>query len=101
MDSSQHTEEIEMAKRKTIEVIKFVDYANNLLRHDQTTEEQRIGVIKLTEQMLREIGNYQGFRYLTADEVAGRPGINYIDGQPAEDLKQRFDNTDPTRIQFF
>ena len=90
-----------MAKRKTIEVSKVVEYSNHLLRHTQTTEEQRIGVIKLTEQMLRETGNYKGFRYLTAEEVAGRPGINYINGQPAEDLKQRFDNTDPTRIQFF
>ena len=91
-----------MAKaRKTIEVSKFVEYTNYLLHHTQTNEEQRIGVIKLAEQMLHETSNYKGFRYLTAEEVAGRPGINYINGQPAEDLKQRFDNTDPTRIQFF
>ena len=91
-----------MAKaRKTIEVSKFVEYANHLLSHGLTTEEQRIGVIKLTEQMLHETSNYRGFRYLTENEVIGRPGINYIDGQPVADLKQRFANTDPTRIQFF
>lgn len=87
--------------RKTIEVSKFVEYANRLLRHGLTTQEQRIGVIKLTEQMIRETGNYKGFRYLSKNEVIGRPGINYVNGEPATDIHQRFNNTDPTRIEFF
>lgn len=87
--------------RKTIEVSKLVEYSNHLLRHNQTTEEQRIGVIKLAEQMLHETGNYKGFRYLSADEVSGRPGINFNKrGYPVSDLEQRFKDTDQTRIQF-
>lgn len=92
-----------MAKRKTFNVSDLVDTVNQMLRDSKAdATERRQGAMNVLEQVLHNTGNYQGFRYLLADEIAeGQPGVNYVDGKPHPDPEQRFVNTDRTRVMYF
>lgn len=49
--------------RKTIDVNFVRDTANNLLKSDKLTNEQKKGLRLLVEDILHKTGNYQGFMY--------------------------------------
>ena len=80
-----------------------IEFINNELKHTTANRQDlRLGLMLAAERMLHASGNYNGFRYLTQQEVPyGAPGINYVDGQPCEDYTERFRNTDSTRRAYF
>ncbi|MHB8123382.1 MAG: hypothetical protein ACYDG4_14645 [Desulfuromonadaceae bacterium] len=92
-----------MAKRKTIKVAELVEIVNDILKTSLSdSKERRQGAMNVLETVLHETGNYRGFCYLLAGEVAdGVPGINYVDGLPHRDPVMRFANTDHTRVMYF
>lgn len=92
-----------MISRKTFDVSEFVDTVNQILKDSKAdAAERRYGVMTVVEHVLHSTGNYRGFRYLLADEIAeGQPGVNYVDGHPHPDPVQRFANTDCTRVMYF
>lgn len=89
--------------RKTIEVSKLVDIVNGMCKNGSAQNKgERQGAMLLLEQVLHDTGNYKGFRSLLKEEVAdGNPGINYLNGLPHPDYKERFANTDSTRVMYF
>lgn len=92
-----------MAKRKTFNVSDLVDTVNQMLVESKAdAQERRQGAMNVLEQVLHSTGNYKGFRYLLADEIAeGQPGVNYLNGVPHPDPELRFANTDRTRVVYF
>jgi hypothetical protein len=58
----------------------------------------RQGISEVVSSILMDTGNYRGFRYLHQNEVpAGfAPGIF-----PSDNYDERFEGTDPTRIQYY
>lgn len=93
--------------RKTVDISSLKDTVNYCLQTDQRDDQQdyRLGMLSLLEYALHEAKAYEGFRYLTMNEVspACRPGINISvnDGQPLEDYDARFAGTDYTRRSYF
>ena len=103
--------------RKTIKVQDLKARVNAfLLDTADGVTDQRKGQICLLESVLMDTDNYNGFRYLTVNDMkASRAGntvginplpdtINSRDGDMAEKYKAldaRFDETDNTRIAFF
>lgn len=87
--------------RKTVEVSKLVDVANTMLASEGTSKEFRQGVILMIENVLFETGNYNGFRYLTNNELPEdiEPGVRY-NGQEILPFEERFVNTDATRVMY-
>ena len=65
--------------RKTIEVNKIIDFVNSRNKKSTCSKDTRIGWNELLEQIIMETDNYNGFRYLTFDDVehGQLPGINY------------------------
>jgi hypothetical protein len=59
-----------MGRRKTIDVLEMVEYANyQLSRTDETaTKEFKIGVIAMLESILRRTNNYNGFMFVNNNE---------------------------------
>lgn len=53
-----------MAKRKTIDVEKIIDWANMQMARPEMSQEFKRGVFSLTDQILHDTGNYLGFNYL-------------------------------------
>lgn len=96
-----------MAKKKTFAVTEMVDLANGILKNSKgESKERRIGTMLLLEEILHRTGNYNGFRYLLADECEGLPGVNYARNDkgmmmPDPDIDKRFANTDSTRVMYF
>lgn len=92
-----------MGKRKTIEIEKLVDFANEQLRYSVLSSEFRDGVRSLVERALCEAGRYGGFRYLTIDEVpkGSRPGVRVKAEGGVLPPAERFADTDRTRVEYF
>jgi hypothetical protein len=92
-----------MAKRKTIKVEQLVEIVNDMLKNSlEESKERRQGAMNVLEAVLHDTGNYNGFRYLLAEEIVdGAPGINYVYGLPHRDPAKRFANTDRTRVMYF
>ena len=86
-----------MAKRKTVDINKAIQYANGFLSARGGTQESRYGVICFLEAMLFSASQYKGYRYLTPHDVHDddKPGI-----YPSNEPYKMFDNTDPTRRQY-
>ena len=59
-----------MGRRKTIDVVEMVEYANyQLSRTDETaTKEFKIGVIAMLESILHRTNNYNGFMFVNNNE---------------------------------
>lgn len=87
--------------RKTFSVDALRDMVNQMCK-DSVPESQGIrqGAMLVLEQVLHDTGNYKGFRYLLEGECTGQPGVNYLNGLPHPDYQKRFENTDPTRVQY-
>ena len=98
-----------MARRKTIEVEKVKDMANRALvasmrwsnedgKYVAVDRYWRQGVMLVVEQVLMESDNYKGFGYLSEDDVpkGELPGIRLNNQIP-----DRFENTDNTRVRYF
>lgn len=87
----------------TFDTTELVDSVNSMLAQGPSLSfAMRQGAMQVLEQVLHATGNYRGFRYLTADEVAdGAPGINMVSGQIHPDPVLRFVNTDSTRVKYF
>ena len=90
-------------QQTTFDTAQLVDSVNDMLAMSPSISfAVRQGAIQVLEQVLHATGNYRGFRYLRADEVAdGAPGINMVDGQIHPDPVLRFVNTDITRVKYF
>lgn len=92
-----------MARRKTVQIEKIIEMGNRILRSDMGNQEFRSGVKIMLENILTESGNYRGFVYLRQIAVppGELPGIHYENesGTPLP-YPERFQNTDPTRVQF-
>lgn len=89
--------------RTTFDVALLVKSVNGMLAQSPAVSGAvRQGAMQVLEEVLHATGNYRGFRYLTADEVAdGAPGINTVSGQIHPDPVLRFANTDNTRVHYF
>lgn len=101
--------------RKTIEVQALLEYANNCLIHHNPTwildhkesVQYRRGMISMIEQILHSSGNYNGFRYLSAEEITRHnelsPSTDVIPGINCEKntFEETFANTDDTRRCYF
>lgn len=89
--------------RKTFEVSKMVDMANEMLAKGTQSQESRWGTIAMIEQILHSSGNYNGFRHLHEREVpeSGLPGVRHGDDGMILDYPERFENCDETRRQYF
>lgn len=57
--------------RKTVEVGTLLHRVNYFLENDQGTAEEREVMCTFIEGVLHDTGNYEGFRYLDTDEIAG------------------------------
>lgn len=91
-----------MSKRKTIAVAPLIETVNAMLKNSAADQVGvRQGMMLVLEEVLHSSGNYKGFRYLLTDEVAGKPGINYVGGLPHPDIVARFADTDRTRVMYF
>jgi len=58
-------------KRKTVEVGTLLHRVNYFLASDRSTAEEREVMCTFIEGVLFDTGNYEGFRYLDTDEIAG------------------------------
>ena len=91
-----------MGKRKTIEIEKLVDYANEQLRYSVMNPHFRDGIIQFVERVLLENDRYAGYRYLDIDEVPKglRPGIRFAADGTSLPYEERFVDTDNTRREY-
>ena len=90
--------------KKTIKVEDIVNSLNWQLANSHLTHEAnggRAAMMMFVEDILHKTGNYHGFRYLEQHEVPNgcRPGIQpkVTEGNVEKD---RFLNTDPTRVRY-
>lgn len=98
-----------MAKRKTIKVDRVKELVNAYLQNSwDKNRDLRLGNAVVLEQILHETGNYNGFGYLTAQDMAkselgNSVGINTTPENPAETLsyEDKFAGTDDTRRYYF
>jgi len=94
--------------RKTIKVTEIKESVNQFLQdsHDDLAGNRR-GAMMVLESILHSTGNYQGFGYLSeqdmSESIGTTVGINTVaDADDADDLyNQRFENTDNTRVVYF
>lgn len=63
--------------RKTIEVGTLLYRLNYFLANKNTTAEEREVMCQFVEGVLHETGNYEGYRYLDTDEIAGNGSRRY------------------------
>lgn len=92
-----------MGKRKTVDLEFLVDTANQQLRGAHGKPEHRTGVIAMIEMALMEAGRYEGFSYLTRDQLLSpdnRPGIHKGPNGEMLPEDERFVDTDGTRRQY-
>lgn len=83
--------------RKTVSVEKMINKINTTLKFSIDSPEQRKGVMQIAETMLLASGNYNGYRYLTEDEVP----IGELPGERVSGPQtDRFENTDSTRVEY-
>jgi hypothetical protein len=90
-------------KRKTVALALVIDQINTVLADPNSHSQSRRTLLTLAETILHTTNNYQGFRYLSNTELPDtvQPGVRYCTntGQIL-DYPQRFENTDPTRVQY-
>lgn len=96
-----------MAKTKVKKTIKVEDIVNSLnwqiANQHQEHNGGRAAMMMFVEDILHKTGNYRGFRYLEQHEVPKncRPGIQpKIVDEEYEVEKDRFWDTDPTRVRY-
>lgn len=100
--------------RKTIDVGFLKNEINCMLASGTVSKEYRFGQISILELVLHSTGNYNGFRYLTQEEIPPHcdPGINEVDEYLFEHMedkqerddaiyRQKFAYTDETRRYYF
>ena len=58
-------------KRKTVEVGTLLHRVNYFLASENSTAEEREVMCTFIEGVLHDTGNYEGYRYLDTDEIAG------------------------------
>lgn len=89
--------------KKTINVKSVVESLNEVFAKSICDHNIRIGQISVIEQILHKSGNYKGFRYLLQHEVpvGELPGVRYDSNGEILPYPERFNNTDPTRVEFF
>ncbi len=87
--------------RKTINVDQLRVKINEMLAGSSCSPDIRRGMINTLEFVLHETGNYQGFRYLSQEQVpeGQLPGVRY-DGHEILPYPERFANTDDTRVYY-
>ena len=57
--------------RKTVDVGTLLYRLNYFLENDKGTAEEREVMCQFMEGVLHDTGNYEGYRYLDTDEIAG------------------------------
>lgn len=92
--------------KKTINVQAMKDDINKALKNSEyVTPDYRQGLISCIENILHSTGNYNGFRYLSKDEVPDGEesgiNINVMTNLPFESMDMKFSNTDETRRYYF
>lgn len=90
--------------RKTVDVGSVLDFVNGILASPVSGQEDlRRGATLVLEHVLHESGNYNGFRYLSEDEVpdTAKPGIRKGPLVSTDDCMDRFKNTDSTRRKYY
>ena len=90
-----------MAKRKTIKIEELKRQVNSFLKNtvDRKNEDRKtLGMF--LEGILHESGNFEGFRYLTPDNMKDSvEGITFgIDQQ--KEQKEWFTDTDNSRVKY-
>lgn len=93
-----------MAKRKTFEVEALRKKINDMILHSSDDlSGGRIAVSEILNSVLHETGNYNGFRFLSADDMKNSMlGESLgIRGTFDDDIVERFRDTDSTRIAYF
>ena len=95
-----------MRKRKTVEIDEIKNHINTILSLDGMGKEYRWGVIQVLSNLLHNTGNYQGWRYLSNNDIAAAglkytPGIRYDADNNLLEYDERFKNTDETRRQYY
>ena len=91
-----------MKTKKTVPVANLIVKLNGILQsyHEGMVNVQEInGIRNFVEDIMMDTGNYNGYSYLTINEVpAGeRPGIQ-MNGFGAEEL---FEDTDHNRVLYY
>lgn len=88
--------------RKTIKVETVRDECNRLLASEYGTPDYRLGISVALEWLLMLSGNYNGFKYLTKDEVPEneKPGIVWEEDQQGRPAPN-FTVADETRRRYF
>ena len=89
--------------KKTISVEKLKDTINSCLANSTCEPEVRHGMIFVLEHVLFETGNYEGYKYLSQDQVREDmlPGVRYGSDGNILPYEQRFVDTDSTRRHYF
>jgi hypothetical protein len=108
--------------RKTFDVRKFVNNANERLAGWTETAEMREGIIVMVGEVLHATGNYNGFNYLSEGDLTDgarncakyfkkmhnkdidmRPGIRSTFGKErmVDGVDTWFEDTDPTRVYYY
>ncbi len=90
---------------KTFKVNQLIVNTNKILASHTETPDFAKGLIIMLEDILHQTGNYNGFRYLTIDEVPDSclPGIHWIKNKQQQNLAPtpKFTLTDSTRVHYF
>ena len=94
--------------RQTMNVDALREEVNRMIKESVCSREVRQGMASVLEVALHRTGNYNGFAYLTANDVPKKqlPGINTVPGNwMAMDEQvlydKRFENTDDSRRRYY
>jgi hypothetical protein len=88
--------------RKTIEVEVLKNKINGMLLHSSDDcKDGRSSLGLLLEEILQETGNYKGFKYLSkSDMIESRGGVSFGINREVDE-KEKFNNTDFTRVMYY
>lgn len=90
--------------RKTVSVAELLFEVNGRNTQTHSSYDMRHGWNTLLETFLFSTGNYEGFKYLTADKVppGEKPGVNTVDFDDSLlTYVDKFANTDDTRRFYY
>jgi len=94
--------------RKTFSVDTFKQRVNTVLADGKSgSRKARQALIVQLEAVLHDTGNYNGFRYLTPQDLSYfdgsvAPGINMVGNNLIPDgYEEKFAGTDDTRVTYF
>ena len=92
-------------KRKTYEIKKLKTMINDMILHSPDSHKQgRISIGMVLERALMETGNYEGYGYLSKDDMKkSENGMSHGINIPVEKLtmEERFNNTDESRVFYY